>query len=144
MKIPDLNVWLAAAWGSHSAHAKAAAWLDLQEDTLAFCRITQMGLLRLLSNPAVMREEALTRTEAWDVYQQFNRDPRVQFLSEPDGLDPMWLQMTKQPDRAHKLWTDDYLTAVAFLADATLVTFDRALAARHPAVSTELLCMSSG
>ena len=47
--------------------------------------------------------------------------------------------MSKHLDRSHKLWTDDYLAAFAFLAHATLVTFDQALSTRHPAVSTELL-----
>lgn len=139
MKLPDLNVWLAAVWRNHADHEKALDWFDRQEQPLGFCRITQMGLLRLLSNPAVMREDALTRSETWEVYRQLDEDPRIRFLAEPQSLDPMWIQMTKHPDRAHKLWTDDYLAAFAFLAHATLVTFDQALCVRHPAVSIELL-----
>lgn len=139
MKMPDLSVWLAAVWSNHADHEKARDWFDHQEEPLGFCRITQMGLLRLLSNPAVMRGDALTRREAWQVYGQLEDDPRIQLLAEPQGLDAMWMQMTKRPDRSHKLWTDDYLAAFAFLAHATLVTFDQALSTRHPAVSTERL-----
>jgi uncharacterized protein len=139
MKLPDLNVWLAAVWCNHADHESAARWFDQQGESLAFCRVTQMGLLRLLSNPAVMRGDALTRWEAWDVYQKLQLDPRIRFAEEPGDLNAMWMQMTKQPDRSHKLWTDDYLAAFAFLTNARLVTFDQALSSRHPAVAVELL-----
>jgi uncharacterized protein len=140
MKLPDLNVWLAAAWAGHSDHDVAKDWFDRQTEALGFCRVTQMGLLRLISNPAIMGKDALDRRESWDVYQRLRMDPRVEWLSEPSGLDAMWMQHSRRPDRAHKLWTDDYLAAFAFLMEAHLVTFDQALALRHPASLVEALC----
>jgi predicted nucleic acid-binding protein len=52
-------VWLAAVWGRHVHHATAANWLDRQEEDLALCRVTQMSLLSLMSNPAVMGQDVL-------------------------------------------------------------------------------------
>jgi predicted nucleic acid-binding protein len=51
MKLLDVNVWLAAAWARHRHHGVAKRWLDDEEDDLAFCRVTQMALLRLPPTP---------------------------------------------------------------------------------------------
>ena len=139
MKLPDLNVWLAALWEGHEAHPKARDWFDAQVKPLVLCRVTQMGLLRLLSNPSILGRDALDRRAAWQTLDTLGNDPRVTFLPEPDGLEKFWIHFSKRPDRAHKLWTDDYLAAFAFVGVSTLVTFDQALATRHPSVEVELL-----
>ena len=36
----------AAAWARHAHHRRAKVWIDQDEGPLAFCRITQMSLLR--------------------------------------------------------------------------------------------------
>ena len=47
IKLVDASVWLAVAFSDHLHHAKAKAWFDAQgQDSSAFCRITQMALLR--------------------------------------------------------------------------------------------------
>ena len=43
--------------GRHVHHRIAAPWLDQQTDDLLLCRVTQMSLLRLLSNPAIMGDD---------------------------------------------------------------------------------------
>jgi predicted nucleic acid-binding protein len=49
--LPDVNVWLALTLASHAQHRAATAWLEeVADETLAFCRVTQMGFLRLLTN----------------------------------------------------------------------------------------------
>jgi predicted nucleic acid-binding protein len=60
----DVGLWLAAVWGRHSHYPVASSWLNRQEDDLIFCRVTQMGLLRLLSDPAIMGGDALDRSQA--------------------------------------------------------------------------------
>jgi hypothetical protein len=55
MKILDVNIWLAAAWSRHTRHGAAKSWMDAENGELAFCRVTQMALLRLLTNPAVTK-----------------------------------------------------------------------------------------
>jgi toxin-antitoxin system PIN domain toxin len=139
MKLVDVNVWLAAAWGRHVHHRATKKWMDAQDDELAFCRVTEAAFLRLLSNPAVTREDALSRRQAWDLLLAFQADPRVRFLAEPRGLAPLWIAFSKRDDRSHLLWTDDYLAAFAQAAGLELVTLDSGLRARYPSVDVILL-----
>ena len=134
MKLLDVNVWLAAAWARHVHHPVAKAWVDAEDDELAFCRVTEMALLRLLTNPGVTGGDALTRRRAWDVVMSLQSDPRVRWLPEPRGLAPLWMAFSKRDDRSHLLWTDDYLAAFAQAAAAELVTLDARLHARYPSV----------
>ena len=69
---PDINVWVALTHGAHVHHQVARDWFDsLGADVrLSFCRLTQLGLLRLLTAEAVMGEEAMNQPEAWWVYEQ--------------------------------------------------------------------------
>jgi predicted nucleic acid-binding protein len=64
---PDINVWVALTYEGHVHHTAAAAWFaELPSDlTLAFCRFTQLGLLRLLTSASVMGDEVMTQPQAW-------------------------------------------------------------------------------
>lgn len=134
MKLLDVNVWLAAVWARHRHHAVAKKWVDRQEDQLALCRVTQMALLRLMTNPAITGRDVLSRRQAWDAVDQLTADPRVRFLAEPEPLVPLWKAFSKKDDHDHLLWTDDYLAAFAQAIDADLVTLDRVFRSRYPAV----------
>lgn len=134
MKLLDVNVWLAAVWARHRHHGEAKAWLDQAEDELAFCRVTQMGLLRLTTNAAITGRDVLSRRQAWDAVDELMADPRVRFLSEPEALLPLWVTFSKRDDHDHLLWTDDYLAAFAQAANAELVTLDGVFRTRYPAV----------
>jgi toxin-antitoxin system PIN domain toxin len=128
---PDLNVWLALSDTGHIHTADAWDWLNhLPENAmLLFSRYTQVGLLRLLTNIAVMREYTLTVENAWRTYDHWLNDPRVQFHPEPRHMDIAFRQtmapFASQP--ASKWIGDCYLLAFAKESGATLVTFDRAL-----------------
>lgn len=134
MKLLDVNVWLAASWARHRHHEVAKKWLDQQEDELAFCRVTQMAFLRLITNPAITGRDALSRREAWDAVDQLMADSRVRLLAEPETLVPLWKALSKRDDHDHLLWTDDYLAAFAQAASAELVTLDGVFRTRYPAV----------
>jgi len=134
VRLPDVNVWLAAAWGRHSMHDAAKDWMDEEKGDLAFCRVSQMALLRLLTNPAITQEDALTRRQAWEVFEKLIADPRIQLAVEPSGLESLWMTFSKREDKSHLLWTDDYLAAFAQAAGTELVTFDRGLSKRYPSV----------
>jgi hypothetical protein len=43
-------------------HPVAADWFGNEANDILFCRVTQMGFLRLLSNPAIMGENAIDRS----------------------------------------------------------------------------------
>jgi uncharacterized protein len=79
---PDINVWLAPTYKGHEHHAIAAIWFEhVGAEQVVFCRIIQLGFLRLLTHPAVMRDEVKTQQEAWEAHDQLSRDARVNLLS---------------------------------------------------------------
>jgi len=85
--LPDINVWLALAFDAHQHHPHAAAWFDgLPTRSCAFCRFTQQGFLRLATNPAVLKDDAVTLAEAWTCYDELIKDDRVFFLAEQRSL----------------------------------------------------------
>jgi uncharacterized protein len=135
----DVGLWLAAAWGRHVHHAVAAEWFDRQTDDLLFCRVTQMSLLRLLSNPAIMGDDAVDRSEAWRVFDELWADERVLWADEPAELDGVWRAISARAEKSHKLWSDDYLAAFAQTSGAILATLDRKLPSRYPSVRIESL-----
>ena len=96
---------------------------------LIFSRYTQIGLLRLLTNTAVMGDQTLTLGEAWAVYDRWLADPRVEFHPESRTLEAEFRKATKPfPDRQATKWVGDcLLLAFAQSASARLVTFDKAL-----------------
>jgi len=65
---PDVNVWVALSYRGHVHHLLASGWFDgLQAEPMLFCRFTQRGFLRLLTNSRVMRDEVRSQREAWRV-----------------------------------------------------------------------------
>jgi toxin-antitoxin system PIN domain toxin len=139
MILVDVGVWLAAVWGRHVHYPVASVWVNGQADHLVFCRVTQMGLLRLVSNPAIMGGDAVDRSQAWRLFDQLWSDERVLWAEEPDGLDAVWRAISARDDKSHKLWTDDYLAAFAQASDLALATLDRKLPGRYPSVRVESL-----
>lgn len=129
---PDINVWVALTYEGHVHHAVAAAWFaELQSDAaLAFCRFTQLGLLRLLTTAAVMGDEAMTQPQAWAAYDRWLQDPRVTLVDEPLEIEPRFRFLTRRRQPATKDWADAFLAAFATTGQLTLVTFDRGLRAK--------------
>jgi hypothetical protein len=126
--LPDVNVWIGLTSNRHVHHALAISWLESLADTrLAFCRITELGLLRLLTNGHVMGQDVLTPRQAWRVYDQWRMDPRVDFLLEPAGFGERWRELGDKVVGGPNAWTDAYLAAFAAAADAAIVTLDRKL-----------------
>ncbi|HEY2577431.1 MAG TPA: TA system VapC family ribonuclease toxin [Streptosporangiaceae bacterium] len=139
MILVDVGVWLAAIWGRHAQHRVATQWFDKQSDDLVLCRVTQMSLLRLISNPTIMGADAVTQGEAWRVFDQLWSDDRVLWADEPNQLESVFRAISARSDHSHKLWTDDYLAAFAQASGASLATLDTKLAGRYPSVSVDQL-----
>ena len=139
MNLLDVNVWLAGIWDGHADHEAVLSWRDRAEGLLVLCRVTQMALLRHLSNPAVLGPDALTRRDAWHLVDRQMRDPAVTWRAEPDGLSVAWRALSAQEDRNHKLWTDDYLAGFAQAGHLTLVTLERRFVRRYPSVEVEVV-----
>lgn len=128
IKLPDANIWLAIAVDGHSHHDVAENWFNAQlEQTCALCRITQMALLRHLTNSKIMGENVQSQIEAWRAYDVLLKDSRVVFLAEPAGTESLFRDFTQASAPQHKLWTDAYLAALAQASQSQLVSFDKGL-----------------
>jgi hypothetical protein len=129
--LPDVNVWLALASRRHVHNVIAAQWFQsIGQNEAAFCRITQMGFLRLLTNHNAMGIDVVGQIAAWQVYGELARDFRVRFIPEPVGLEQRWQQFTQESRATANLWTDAYLAALAQLRDLCVVSFDKAFSGR--------------
>jgi toxin-antitoxin system PIN domain toxin len=126
MYLPDINVWLALAFPAHVHHPSAQTWFRGAAPGRAFhfCRLTQVGFLRLANNPKVFRAAAVPQDEAWKLYDQFRADPRVAFADEPTGLESVWRSFAQVSQFAPNTWADAYLAAFAIVGGYELVTFD--------------------
>jgi hypothetical protein len=117
---------MALASDRHVHHRLVRDWFTAgRESRTAFCRVTQMGFLRLLTNSPVMGDDVLNQRQAWGVYEQLARDPRVVFALEPPDIEPVWKKLTQSPFAATGLWTDAYIAALALLHNFQVVSFDR-------------------
>lgn len=122
----DVNFLLALCYDGHVHHSQALNWFDQQDDlSVILCRQTQLGLLRLLTNAAVMQADVCTLSQAWSVYDAAAADPRFEMQPEAEGLGVYLRQYTADGRVSPKLWQDAYLAAFARAARLRLATFDR-------------------
>jgi len=64
-KLVDVNVWLAISVDGHTHHRQAAHWFQAQSEvSCAFCRVTQLAILRHLTNSKIMGVNTQTQREA--------------------------------------------------------------------------------
>jgi hypothetical protein len=129
---PDINVWLALSSSVHVHHTKAKEWFDLLDDDeeLIFCRLTQLGLLRLLTTASVMGAEVRTQRQAWAIYDFFVRDGGARLMQEPRTLEESFRKLSRLVSASPKDWADSYLAAFASETGARLITFDKVLGGR--------------
>jgi len=130
---PDINVWIALTMERHVHHIRARKWFDSigGSGRLFFCRITQMGLLRLLTLEAVMgQNEVMAQAEAWKTYDRWLQDERIGFLEEPPEIETVFRELTQSRQASPKDWADSYLAAFALAAQLTVVTFDQAFSGK--------------
>jgi toxin-antitoxin system PIN domain toxin len=150
MYLLDINVWIAMAFNQHQNYNSARAWFNglPGQSQCYFCRYTQMGFLRLSTNPRAnpLQTQTLSQTsnrniplskttranplqtqtlsQAWAIYDQTMLDPRIGFTQEPAGLESQWRPLTQLGTYSHDHWNDAYLAAFAIAADLEVVTFD--------------------
>lgn len=124
--LPDVNVWIALTSNRHVHHPLATKWLQgIEQDYVAFCRVSELGFLRLLTNSYVMGRDVLSPTQAWRIYDEWRTDGRVVFLSERTNFSEQWRQLGNQISGGPNAWTDAYLAAFAGDSNATVITLDR-------------------
>lgn len=147
-RLLDVNTWIALTVETHPHHLPAREWYreaDLEPGDLVFCRQTEMGLLRLLTQAAVMNRcgaEPLTNDEAADFLDSVYQDPAVSRAEEPEAARDLWIELARGPQAAPLRWMDAYLAAFAITLGAEMVTFDRGFLA-YRSVGLELHVLTS-
>jgi uncharacterized protein len=130
--LPDVNVWVALNFGRHAHHVAAREWYEAvpASKALVFCRQTQLGLFRILTTAAVMGQEVLKQMECWQIYDRWVATGQVAWADEPLDLGTRLRALTRQSTSSPKEWMDAYLVAFAEAGNLSLVTLDKALAAK--------------
>ncbi len=123
--IPDVNVWLALTDDRHVHHQAARQyWNEQRANEIAFCRVTMLAILRLVTNAQVMSGHPFTNDEAWDIYRTYRNLTIIRFLPEANALETTFATLTTDSALPHRLWTDAYLAAFAISTANRLVSFD--------------------
>ena len=126
ISLPDVNVLFALMTARHQHQPAALGWMSQREPgSVAICRVTQMGLLRLLTNPKALPEGAFTMARAWQLINEALSDRRIFFASEPPRIEVIWQSLSTMTGVGPSIWTDAYLAAFAQGHGYEMVTFDR-------------------
>ena len=127
--LADVNVWLATLVAAHPHHKAATGWW--KSDMLpagqhvALCRMTQLGLLRLLSNESVMGPQRMDHGRAWELVGDLTAQENVDVLDEPTGVDRHLAGLSARGGSSPGFWSDAYLAAFALAGGHRFATFDR-------------------
>ena len=121
--LADVNVLLALLWPKHEGHKAAHVWFAQTGDTgWATNPLTQLGVLRLLTNPALTRS-ALSVGAALSLVTQACQHPRHVFWPLESGLlRGLGARATRM--QGYRQWTDAALLAQAEERGGVVVTFD--------------------
>ena len=121
----DVNALLALAWPNHQFHAAVLARLERRPaPRWATCALTQLGFVRLSSNPKIV-EVRKTPAEAVALLADLIRDKQHTYLETLPAL-PHTASVFRHL-LGHQQVTDAYLLGVAEANGATLLTLDRRL-----------------
>lgn len=118
----DVNVLMALAWPNHQFHAEVSELMTEAEQPWATCAITQLGFIRLSSNPAAVGI-AKSPADAAALLSLMVQHPQHQYL------DSLPAPTSVEFDRilGSKQVTDAYLVWLAEHHGAKLLTFDSRL-----------------
>ncbi|TLD68367.1 hypothetical protein FEM03_22960 [Phragmitibacter flavus] len=130
----DLNVFIAGALATHTQHASAKIFFDhLSEgDSVEFCRATQIGFLRLLTQKIAPDYTPLSNRGSREALAQWLVLPYVHIAPEPIGIEALWLQLSDRETPSPKVWMDAWLAAFAICSRMRLVTFDQGFERYRP------------
>ena len=104
-------MWLAFSVEGQPQHRAALRqWSSLSRPS--FCRLTVLGLMRLLCNKHVMGAEAFEPEAAWIKYEDLLASGAVEYAEEPSGLEMRLKALAKGARASRDFWTDAYLAAL--------------------------------
>lgn len=125
--LADANVLIALLHARHALSGRAVAWLQSQDEpaSILLCRVAQMAALRVLTNPAWLKEDVLPAAAVWDAWDLLLTDDRFAQVREPTHLDEEWRLLTRALPVGRCAETDTWFAAFALAGGHRLVTFDR-------------------
>lgn len=136
----DVNVLIALLWPAHEHHESAHDWFGSRRARWATCPLTQLGFVRIVSNPAFSRD-ALAAADALGLLERNLGHAEHEFwpddASLPEAVGPLAPQL-----QGHRQLADAYLLGLAWRRRGALATFDgglRSLAAGERAAALELV-----
>jgi uncharacterized protein len=121
----DINILTALLWPTHEHHDLAHRWFAGRGAPWATCSMTQLGFVRIVSNPAFSRD-ALSPTEAVALLRENLAHPAHEFWTESLQV-PSAVKGTESRLQGYRQLTDAYLLALAHRRKGALATFDRGL-----------------
>ena len=122
----DVNTLLALAWPNHQFHGSARAWFRNRSGPWCTCSLTQLGFVRLSSNPA-FTNQARRPDEALALLESMCAHAEHRFIAEtPDHTNPTFRRLVERM-MGHQQVTDGFLLAMAASQSMELATFDRRL-----------------
>ena len=122
----DLNILTALLWPAHEHHDAAHRWFGQRASARwATCALTQLGFVRMVSNPAFSRD-ALAPGRAVALLGDNLSHPGHEFWTESLQL-PDAVKGLKHALQGHRQLTDAYLLALANRRKGVLASFDRGL-----------------
>jgi len=124
----DVNVLLALAWPNHQFHAAATRRLESSRDRWATCALTELGFIRLSSNPAAV-PAAKTPAQAATLLAAMVKDPLHVYLKSLSAPSDQESIQVFERILGTKQVTDSYLLRLARQHRAKLTTFDSKLSA---------------
>jgi len=120
----DLNILTALLWPAHEHHELAHRWFGARGTARwATCALTQLGVVRILSNPAFSRD-ALSPREAVALLVDNLAHAGHEFWSEKLPL-PAAIRSVEANLQGYRQVTDVYLMALAHRRKGVFATFDR-------------------
>jgi toxin-antitoxin system PIN domain toxin len=122
----DINILTALLWPTHEHHDAAHRWFGGRADaSWATCSLTQLGFVRIVSNPAFSRD-ALSPLEALALLGENLAHPAHEFWTDRLQV-PAAVKGIEDRLQGYKQLTDAYLLALAHRRKGVLATFDRGL-----------------
>lgn len=122
----DINILTALLWPAHEHHDAAHRWFRARASAhWATCPLTQLGFVRIVSNPAFSRD-ALMPAEAVALLAKNLKHPAHEFWTENLQV-PAAVGGMEPGLHGHRQLTDAYLLALADRCKAVLATFDGGL-----------------
>jgi toxin-antitoxin system PIN domain toxin len=121
-----LNILTALLWPAHEHHETAHRWFRARSDAgWATCSLTQLGFVRIVSNPAFSRD-ALSPAGAVALLAANLSHATHEFWTETLQV-PAAIKGMEPRLRGYRQLTDAYLLALANRRKGVLATFDRGL-----------------